>query len=135
MHVAEANPKIEVMARRIAGFVREKRGGVSFVEIERLFDESEIRGDYAIGNPRNCVWWAGMSKELVDAISLCLGRGEIAAKPTDILVYLIDGKTMRFSLAKRPPAGGYKEPRWLPVTFDPVTVPHWRRTKVDDIRR
>lgn len=110
--------KVEKMAKQITEYVRTYKG-VSFVELTKLFGD-DAKGRWVIEEPKNCFWWTGMSKDFVDAVRLCLDRGEIRAKGTSAFIYYVDGKVPRFPVAKRPPKAGYKKPRWVPVIFDPV---------------
>jgi hypothetical protein len=96
------------------------KGGVSFVELRRLLGEDRARGDLAVEFPGmpNVVLWAGMSQDFVDLVDAITKSGRAVITPTTVLVYLADGVTPNFPLAKRLPRGGYKQPHWTPVTFN-----------------
>jgi hypothetical protein len=44
---------------------------------------------------------------------------QIAYVPCSYLAYWIDGGMLNIPVAKEPPKGGYKSPRWLPVVLRP----------------
>ncbi len=89
----------------VAGFVSE-RGGVSFVELRDLL--------------------SGMSTEFFQVIAEALRTHRIETKPTQVLVYLIDGEALNMPLAKS--LRQYKEPHWLPVAFNKYTPVGRRRS-------
>ena len=107
MTVQEAASKIEVL-------IRERGGGVSFVELSSLLGE-EAEGDNWFGNgDYNIWWWFGMSDLFVEAlVSL---RPVIEPTATTFLVYAADGAIPRMPLAKR--ATRYKKPHWLPTVWN-----------------
>lgn len=109
---------VRAMADRIAQRVQ-SGGGVSFVELEQLFNKDEVQGDYFLQSPPNCIWWTGVSREFAESVWLCIDRGDIVPTPTSPIVYFVDGKAPNLPVAKRPPKRGYKDPRWLPVVFNP----------------
>ncbi len=100
-----------------------KRRSVSFVDLEK-FVEAElgvpVKGDREIVfEEANVVLWAGVNAEFCNLIHRMKEGDQVEATPTELLVYLVDGKCLTYPLAKRPPKAGYKEPHWLPVVFNP----------------
>ena len=91
---------------------------VSFPELERwLADRGvNVAGDFALEPARNVILWGGVSKEFCDFFHELRPHLDLAPC-SSLLVYVVDGKLMRFPIAKRPPRNGYKEPHWLPVTL------------------
>ena len=90
---------------------------VSFAELPRRLKEKGCvvaGGDYTLSLPGNLVVWGGMSEELVIAIISLVHGKRLFLHPASILIYLADGEGMRLPIAKQPPPGGYKKPRWLP---------------------
>jgi len=112
----------------VAGFVSE-RGGVSFVELRDLLSPYiPVLGDVAMFLPgyENIILWAGMSTEFFQVIAEALRTHRIETKPTQVLVYLIDGEALNMPLAKS--LRQYKEPHWLPVAFNKYTPVGRRRS-------
>jgi hypothetical protein len=96
-------------------------GGVSLVELERVAGEHiETKGELAwvADDDPNLLFWAGVSREFMNALDDVRERGKVEPAPSNFLVYLIDGKALRYPLAKRPPKRGYKEEHWIPVVFN-----------------
>jgi hypothetical protein len=93
--------------------------GVSFVDIERALMMADLdpTGEFALMLEGNVLLWYGVNQEFIDLISELVEQKIITFAPTSYTVYLIDGKCPRLPLASRIPARGYKEPRWLPITF------------------
>lgn len=98
----------------------DRTGHVTFVELAQ-FAEAELgidpRGDYCLEVAPNVILWAGCSPEFVDLVQAVRATGRIDINSTTPLVYMIDGSMLTFPLAKRPPKGGYRSPRWLPVVL------------------
>jgi len=91
---------------------------VSFAEISRKFKE-HVRGDQALylRAGSNVILWINLNKAFCDAFSELEHARKIRLGACSWLVYLCDGIALRFPLAKRPPAKGYKKPHWLPVVM------------------
>ena len=103
------------LQQRILDFIKEKNGGVSFVELSRI---DGVKGDYAmhLGKYENIILWNELSKEAIVCLTELVKIKKIKPKNTQLLVYAVDGMTLRLPLAKR--VMHYKKPRWMPVTFD-----------------
>lgn len=91
---------------------------VSFVEIEDYFDEVgfDYRGEERIVNSdnKNIVFWSGWN-EIATKLLIDLLREEIIKMtPTDILVYLADGKQLALPIYRDDKP--YEQ--WLPVVFN-----------------
>lgn len=96
------------------------RNHVSFAEIiERMGDRYDLAGEEALEVTAcpNLLFWGGMSGLFVDAVQLVLASERAHLEPCPVLVYLVDGLALRLPLARRLPKGGFKAPRWAPVTF------------------
>ena len=119
---------LEVELRKeILDFVRE-HGGVSFVEIARLLGD-RFKGEYAVAVPGfpNVVLWSGIDADVADVLCDLLQSGDIEMKPTDPLVYMMDGGYSGLPVAHK--LWPYKKPHWLPVVFDAAVV------TPEDVRR
>jgi hypothetical protein len=118
---AEA-PPIAVMdvADLVVEFVGKRGPGVSFVEIERHLDGLgfPIDGHKALCTAKNVVFWMGMSQPFVQLMQGLVASERLEMKPTIWLTYALDGALPSMPVAVRPPAGGYKKPRWSPVVFN-----------------
>jgi hypothetical protein len=104
----------------ITDYVR-RNDYVTYVEIERHLKGRNVpvEGDRAIclSDDPNIILWAGMSEEFTEIMHAMMREKRIFPHPAAHLVYLIDGKTLRFPLAQRMPKGGYKKPHWAPICF------------------
>lgn len=102
--------------------IRHHRVGVSFVEIVAAVDAAGIDtdGEHALchTDDPNIVLWAGVSEQVIDAVSTLLRRNLVHMTATQPLTYLIDGQFPTFPIAQKPPRAGYKEPHWLPVVLN-----------------
>lgn len=104
----------------VVAFIKERGGGVSFVELEREFP-GEFEGHEHALNLTDCdnvVLWQPVSPAMAGAINSASTNGRIVMKATQPIVYAIDGKMLTLPLASK--ARHYKAPRWLPVTFSPA---------------
>lgn len=92
---------------------------VSFVEVEKLFDESgfEYKGSRVMRlcEISNLIVWGEWNQEAIDLINDILEKESIALQMCQPLIYLIDGKGINLPIAKsiRP----YKTERWIPMVF------------------
>ena len=91
---------------------------VSLAELARRYG-AQAQGDHAIEIQENLLIWANISGTFSDALLQLRKEGAIHIHPSSVLVYFVDGMTLKFPIAKRPPPGGYKEPHWIPVTLRP----------------
>lgn len=107
------------LASAIVEYVTHRRH-VTFVEIQNEFGSvCTMDGNYCFELPElNIVTWAGMSKEFVDAIIEIKTHDRLYMNPTMWLVYMMDGGSLSYPIAKRIPKGGYKSLHWLPVCWD-----------------
>lgn len=99
----------------------EEKGGVTFVELERLLsDEIEVEGDVALHSDTdpNILFWMNSSERFQKLVTEMLAGDRLTMDPTQPLVYHVDGKVPSMDVVKQPPSDGYKEPRWLPVQFN-----------------
>lgn len=104
---------------KILTYIQEKPG-TSYAEIERIFSAEgfDYTGDLAqtAGEQYpNIILWAGWNKQAVDIISELVGSGSVQRVPCDLLIYLIDGKTLGFPLQKD--SNNHKRPHWMPCVF------------------
>lgn len=116
-------------AQTVIDLIREKNGGVSFVEINRALeaDGMEVRGDYAIDLGLNVMAWGNVTQMYVEVIKRVVESNEVHMQPTQTLVYIVDGEVMRLPIAQNPPAAGYRKPHWLPVAWS--VGPHPSKAK------
>ena len=100
----------EMSAHLIAAVA--KYEGSSFVDLVKAAGP-EGEGALTLERKENLVLWSGVSQMFSDALDLALEK--IEYRPTQPLVYHVDGQRLGLPLAKydRP----YKRPRWLPVAF------------------
>jgi len=105
---------------RIVEIVR--RGGPGGTTHGELLNHlgNEHRGDESVGNDAtNTVMLCGLSTAVADAIIQLFADKRLEAHPCDPMVMLFDGCPIpaNMPMAKRPPAGGYKHPHFLPVVL------------------
>lgn len=97
-----------------------KKGNVSFVEIEELFEDHSFnyKGEYALMY-RKCkgiIIWNGWNNEAIDLISNLMQHKEIELDPCSIMIYLIDGQALKYPLVKS--FRSYKEDHWIPMVIN-----------------
>lgn len=112
---------IEAMAGAIEQYVRSRNGGVTFVELDQNIP-GFTGGDLAMEVAPNVILWTNLTETAVAAVNLLKTSFRVQLTPTTPLVYIMDGKMLRFPTARRMPRGGYKTERWLPVVFGPLGV-------------
>jgi hypothetical protein len=112
----------EVLAEEIEDYVRRMRN-VTLVELEGWLG-SQYSGTSRLVDLRdpNLVYWKGLAEPVIDALNLLIRERRIEVKPTDLLIYFLDGGALRLPIAKRPPRAGYRNPHWLPVVLDVPSV-------------
>jgi hypothetical protein len=99
------------------------RDYVSFAELEDWLARRGIpvKGEYSLdaGQHPNVVFWAGVSEEFCDIVRELKPHLDLepCSPMSATLIYLVDGKALNLPFAKRPPANGYRDPHWLPVTL------------------
>lgn len=113
------------LATRILAIIVELRGSVSFAELERRVQMPAgmtWTGDHAICSSRdpNIILWAGVSKPVVDALNELANSKSIEYRSADLLIYMIDGKMLRFPTLSRWPSKPLKTERWIPVVMYPA---------------
>lgn len=90
-----------------------RRGGVSFVELERL---KGFKGEFNWCFKENVFLWSHMSHEAVMTMRSLISSKEIVMKASVLLVYMIDGDSLALPVAKNLNRD-YKTERWFPVVF------------------
>lgn len=123
------NKKIIKAAKACIKFIEEDKGNSSFVNVERIMEQNGIditqddkKGWFIRWNSehKNIVVWVFSNEEMAEVwttIIDCL-RAEnkgIELRAAQPIVYLVDGKTLTFPLAKS--LRNYKKPHWLPVVL------------------
>jgi hypothetical protein len=107
----------EEIAKSLLGYAQ-KNPGMSFVEVERVFDEHgfEYKGNQAICHPRypNIIIWSGWNEDATELLRTLL-EGPLEMTPTSVLTYCVDAKMLAIPLVKK--AINYKRPHWLPMTL------------------
>ncbi len=98
-----------------------KNGGVSFVEVERIFEENgfEYEGDMMITvSVPNVIVWGFWNKEAIEIMNVLKSMG-VELKTSSPLIYYYDGKALNFPLCRS--SKGYKnELHWLPAVMNVV---------------
>ena len=105
------------MKEEIYNFIKKKKGGVSFIELEEQVEG--FKGDkYLVsGEYKNLIVWQNVSQQAIDSIGELLAEERITAQSTTPLVYLIDGgRYLNFPIAKK--SQDYKNPRWMPCVLN-----------------
>jgi|ERR1700726_3121430 len=106
-------------AEKVISLISTRRT-VSFIEIENMLSSHiDVKGNIAMCLPKypTIVLWANMSQQFFDIMIEVLKTKKVSPKSTDPLVYAMDGKLLKFPIAKS--ARQYKEEHWLPVVFNP----------------
>lgn len=104
------NIAVVEMADKIMEVVRTKIG-TSFVNLDCI---EGFEGDLAYGKEEKNIWfWFSVSETAAQALNLLLAQEKLEIRPTNILVYFVDGRVPGYPLAKRVYA--YKKEHWLPV--------------------
>jgi hypothetical protein len=112
--------------RILAHILRLGGSGVSFVEMERV--DGFSGGDLGYGSQElNIIFWDFLTQEAIDALRGLQDDGLVQLNSTPLLVYLCDGKMLRYPIAQR--AGWkYKDLRWLPVCLK-LTDAGWEEAR------
>lgn len=99
------------MKNIILNFIKEKKKGISFVEIEKLFEKNnyEYKGPWAFcpSTNKHVVIWSGWSEEAINLMIDLEKENLIYFNNTGELVYNIDGNL--------PAAHLYKTDHWFPI--------------------
>lgn len=99
-----------------------KNGGVSYVEIERLFEKygynffGTVEACSRLN--KNCVFWYGWNEQAFQILSELIHEKKIERTPSEYFVYLVDGKALDMPIAK---SVNLKTPHWLPCVFNTVS--------------
>lgn len=102
------------MKEQILNIIQQLKGGVSFVQLEHRIEG--FSGDLMWGVEGNIFFWFSLSQEAINALESLNKEGLIELKPTQLLVYLIDGAIPDAPIAKQ--HRKYKSPHWLPIVFN-----------------
>jgi hypothetical protein len=99
---------------------------VSYIEITEL---EGCKGHYSVrpADYPNLLYWVGLSREAINAISELKQEGLIEQELCAPMVYFIDGGHLNLPVATRPPPGGYKKPHWVPIVLRPLPRPTPKR--------
>ena len=111
--------KVEELAVKVEELVRERGGGVSFVELEKLEGFTPAEGEEGVGmwvDKYNLLLWQPLTQLAIDALSKLIAQDRIVW--TRWSIWLTDGKAMTLPVAKKADHC-YAKPRWAPVVFDP----------------
>jgi len=90
---------------------------VTFVEIEKYFEKIgfDYQGDILICKEHeNIIVWDGWNAQAIGIIHELIDSKLISMKPTDDLLYFIDGKILTLPVYK----GDRPFKQWLPVEFN-----------------
>jgi hypothetical protein len=107
----------EKMKAMILNLLKERSEGISFAQIENMFDDNDIdyNGDHIIGSSKykKIYYWLNMSDDFSSAIIELRKEDNIEFSECNVIIYLADGKIIKYPLARK--AIQYEEPHWLPV--------------------
>jgi len=122
--LAEAGHLEEAAVEYVRG-----RDWVTLVELQRRLEAfMPVRGGIAWRCPdTRIVLWANMSPEFAALVEGLVAGKRLHVHPTGFLTYLVDGGVLLLPLAKRPPAGGYRNDHWRPVCLRVVEASAGRR--------
>ena len=97
-----------------------KKGNVSFVEIEELFEKHSYnyKGDYILklNGYDNIVMWDGWNNEAIGLIKTLMQKRVIELNSCNVMIYVIDGKSLSYPIAQK--LKSYKQEHWIPVVLD-----------------
>lgn len=112
------------MTKIIFDYIK-KNGGVSFVELEALFQENgfDYKGNLMIATSApNIIMWLNWNKFAVEVLTEVIKQGAEFTS-TSSLIYYIDGAALNLPIAKT--AKGYKHDlHWLPVVLNVKNEDH-----------
>ena len=119
---------VDAMADAILALITERNGSVSFANLSRSIPGFD--GDMAMmleggEDFSNICIWPGVSQAAGDAIRALEAAGAIHKRPTEVLVYLVDGLKPQLPLAMS--VRHYKKMHWAPVVFYPGPSPRRQR--------
>lgn len=101
------------MKETILNLLRQKGDGVSFVELSRI---DGFNGKTEYGYPeKNIFLWFHCSETAITALTELNDAKQIEFRPTDKLVYFVDGGIPKAPIAKS--VRTYSKPHWLPSTL------------------
>jgi hypothetical protein len=107
----------EKMKAMILNLLKERSEGISFAQMENMFDDNSIdyNGDHIIGSSKykNIYYWLNMSDDFSHAIIELRKEDKIEFNECNVIIYLADGKIIKYPLARK--AIQYEEPHWLPT--------------------
>lgn len=131
--------RLDRFAASLVEHVVRTGGGFSLVEAESFLASEglEVSGDREMFLERmNATLWQGVSEEFTEVIRRAVDTQRIHWYPTTPLVYAIDGRMLALPvIGGRPPKGGYRERRWLPVVFNVGPDPTLPGGRLHDPRR
>ena len=101
-------------------FVKNRRGSVSFAEIDYLFETYgfDYKGDFLNGtNTDNVFVWGGWNEDACNAWKKAYKMG-LHLDPCSELVYFFDGKSLNLPIVRK--VTNYKKPHWLPCVINVI---------------
>jgi hypothetical protein len=102
------------MKSKILSVLKEKGGGVSFVELSEI---EGFTGELVMGiKEKNIIFWHNVSKEAIHAINELIKEEKLEMVTTQPIVYHVDGEVPRLPIAKQDRK--YNSLRWQPVAFN-----------------
>lgn len=93
---------------------------VSMVELEEFLSSFiEVKGNQLlhVHNHKNLVIWDEVSEQFCEIVQQALATGKLVPTPSDMLVYMFDGRVPALPVAQR--FMDYKEPHWIPIVLNP----------------
>lgn len=110
--------------REITRYV-ERTDWVSQGELANRLGHDLVYGDEAmVVDAANIVLMINCSPQFIEATKQLLAEKVVKLAPCSMLALMCDGCPipLKMKIANKPPKGGYKEPRFLPVCFRPASV-------------
>ncbi|MGI6694607.1 MAG: hypothetical protein ACOX46_12630 [Limnochordia bacterium] len=98
--------------------IEELGGPISFVEAERVFEESgrSIVGDYAYTiEGQNLLMWDNLSAEFVDALRVAINKGVIMPVMVPVSDYIAVGCVLQLPIAKNLDGSPFETEHWVPT--------------------
>lgn len=104
------------LKENIESEINRLKRGISFVDLSRI---KGFTGEFEwIDTKWNVVYWPKISEEAIEAMEDLVKEKKITVRPTNWLVYFIDGCVPKYPIAKS--IRNYKRTRWLPIIFDKI---------------
>lgn len=99
----------------------EARGPSTFAELQMTLSdlctkEGDIGYEWVVGQS-NVVLWSNFTLKGISTLVHLKHTGVIELDPCPSFYYMMDGCTLTYPIAKRPPKRGYTKPHWVPTVL------------------